>query len=695
MDKRKSEILLKLVESVSNEQSIIKLADTFKVSEKTIRNDIKEINRFLESHHYAQIELLGNGHIYFSGDLKEITSLLKKNNFYTYKLEKTERESFISLYLIQSKGYITVSSIANKLYVSRATLLNDLKNVKRFFQENHCKLTSHPNKGLLVEGSEADKRKLALEILCNRCQNNLKTKTKFNPFESYILSSSEESDLKRILEKIIVEVEILHNISLTDESFDRLLIYLLIAVKRIKMGFYLTDVRMDGERWLEISRNILQRISQYCGVEVNQEEEKLLSNLFINLNYLKKSNLDTKIVTLQIITRKFIEKVSEDLQIDLNGDYTFFENLVSHLESFSFRGSSSEPMEELFTDQALPANVYESVYENIHIIQQAIEKNIAETDIKYIVIHVCAAIERKKLESAKINVLVVCSGGVGTSQLIFARLKNYFNFRYIDTVARHDLNNVLKNKEHQVDLIISTIPLENISIDYVVVDPSLTGNDILRVYDKVEKIRKDNRRIDMKDKSKKDPRILIDNIIKVTNKYVKENSVQYAEEIMSVVYSFFKEENRYPELYHLLKPEYIQLDVECNTFEEAIRQSAQKLLDEGFIEERYIDAMIQSVKKYGPYIVISEGVAVPHAATDDGSNRVGMNLIRLKKPVDFLGKSVKYVCCLSVVDAKKHSNAFFHLVNSLQIPDFKKQLDLAKTPHEVAMVIKKFEQQFI
>lgn len=697
MNRRKSEILLKLVESVNNEGNIVKLAEAYNVTEKTIRNDIKDINRFLNDHDLDEIKLLGNGNISLSGGQQEITSLLKKNTFYTYKLGKTERKLFISLLLIQSKGYVTISSIANRLYVSRATVLNDLKGVKTLFEENQLKITSHPNKGLLVEGNESGKRKFAFEIYLIYNHKSGKTKTSFNPFESFLLHSLEDNELTKTIGKIVVEVESLHHIKLTEESFNNLVFYLFITVKRIQKGFLAGPVKVESELWLELSRNILKRISQYCGIAVNKEEEKLLSNFIINLNYLKKNNEDSKIVTLQMITRKFIENLSNDLNVDLNSDYTFFENLVNHLDAYIYRENSVQPIEELFTTQGKPVEVYEAVNRNIHIIQDAIEKNINETELYYIVIHVCAAIERKKFKSTRISVLFVCNSGVGTSQFIAARLKNYFNLEVIDIVARHDLQNVLEIHENYVDLVISTIPLDQqIPVDFVIVSPELQEKDILHIYEKVEQVKINQlNKIVKQTNRKKEPQKLIEKILQGTKKYIKDDSGQFADNITNIVYDFFKEEVQYPYLYHLLQPEHIQLDVECSTYEEAIYQSAQKLLTDGYMEESYIQAMIRSVKEYGPYIVISEGFAAPHAGINDGSNRVGMNLIRLKDPIDFLGKPVNFVCCLSVVDAKKHFNAFFHLVNMLADPEFKKQLNQAKTPNEVSLIIKNFELKLL
>ena len=77
-----------------------------------------------------------------------------------------------------------------------------------------------------------------------------------------------------------------------------------------------------------------------------------------------------------------------------------------------------------------------------------------------------------------------------------------------------------------------------------------------------------------------------------------------------------------------------------------------------------------------------------------GTIRVGMNLIRLKEPIDFGADEygpVEFVCCLSAVDHKTHLKAFFNLVNMMQKPQFKEEMKAAKTAKEIALIIEKYE----
>ena len=86
----------------------------------------------------------------------------------------------------------------------------------------------------------------------------------------------------------------------------------------------------------------------------------------------------------------------------------------------------------------------------------------------------------------------------------------------------------------------------------------------------------------------------------------------------------------------------------------------------------------------GPYVVLSPGFAVPHEGLEKGSIKVGMNLIRLKHPVEFGADEfdpVEFVCCLSAVDHKTHLKAFFNLVNMLQNKEFKESLRAVSYTH--------------
>lgn len=71
------------------------------------------------------------------------------------------------------------------------------------------------------------------------------------------------------------------------------------------------------------------------------------------------------------------------------------------------------------------------------------------------------------------------------------------------------------------------------------------------------------------------------------------------------------------------------------SWQEAIRIGAKPLVEQGIVEESYVQAMIQNVLDNGNYIILLPQVAMPHARPEHGSNGVGMTFLHLKEPVMF------------------------------------------------------------
>jgi len=118
-------------------------------------------------------------------------------------------------------------------------------------------------------------------------------------------------------------------------------------------------------------------------------------------------------------------------------------------------------------------------------------------------------------------------------------------------------------------------------------------------------------------------------------------------------------------LRNLLTEKTIQLNVEAKNWEQAVRMGGQLLIDNGFVESRYVDAMVKAVKEMGPYIVIAPGIAMPHERPEEGVKQICMSLITLKEPVYFGNSAndpVKLVVAIGAVDHDTHLKAISELM---------------------------------
>lgn len=111
----------------------------------------------------------------------------------------------------------------------------------------------------------------------------------------------------------------------------------------------------------------------------------------------------------------------------------------------------------------------------------------------------------------------------------------------------------------------------------------------------------------------------------------------------------------------------VKLNVEAKDWEEAIRIGGNMLVKQGFAKPCYIDGIIDSIKKYGPYIVIADGFAIPHARPELGSLKIGFSLVTFKEPVLFDGADpVKVMICFSAIDNKSHLDILKMIVSFVE-----------------------------
>jgi len=691
MNKRSREILSQLITKTEYSQtiSIQDLAEMFKVSSRTIRYDIEQINDYLKENHFQPLNLGKQGVINTQADITKARESLSEEGFYSFKLSREERVCFSAVMMICSDDYITLSEIADQLFVSRSTIIQDLEHIKSFFRERHLYVLSHSNKGLLLEGREIDKRNLLIDMI--QSENSIFKAEPIFQHLTQCLSKNLKIDLEDIsmIEKIINEAEHIYGRFLTDQSFVQLRNYFQLSLYRLRKAHYVEYGDDKNSKW-DMAKGMIDQIQQFIVKEIPDTEIYYVASVLNRMKYIKKTTSNKEIVKMQVITRNFIEKISKDIHRNLQGDYIFYENLINHLEStFSTLGDRfaiNSVVDEIL--QRYP-EVKQATERNVYVFEEYVGRKLSEEEIAYIVVHICAAIERNKNETVRYSVVLVCNGGIGTSQLLLARLEKFFHLDVIDIIPAHDIENMNMD---DVDAVISTISLEGKGIEYIQVDPLLTDEDCIRVGEKLSKIHPKVSEKETISEENQDSLKSLETIKDILEEDEEEIAIG---KIKSVIESFFQKKEE-TTLSDLLPAQAIQIGVECSDWKGAIEASAKYLLKNGAINENYIKAMIKNVMENGPYIVVAPGFALPHEALNAGASKVGMSLIRLKTPVPFGKKEmdpIEWVCCLSAINKETHLKAMFQLVNLFYNQSFRKQIKECKTGEEIYKIIEQFEYE--
>lgn len=125
-------------------------------------------------------------------------------------------------------------------------------------------------------------------------------------------------------------------------------------------------------------------------------------------------------------------------------------------------------------------------------------------------------------------------------------------------------------------------------------------------------------------------------------------------------------------------------------WEESIKIASKPLLEKKIIEEKYVEAMIESIKKLGFYIILRENLAMPHARPEEGAIDTGISLLKLNQPVNYGDEKVYLVIVLASKDSDSHTEILMKLVELFQDDESIEELIKAETIEEIRRVVGRY-----
>ena len=420
-----------------------------------------------------------------------------------------------------------------------------------------------------------------------------------------------------------------------------------------------------------------------------ENEKAYLASLFIASSLQDEKNFG-KIVDqwlpLQIVVRKLIKAMEEELNAEFMSDQQLFYGLLAHLRPAYYRILGGMPIDNPMYEYVMEnfSLIHERMMNRISLAEKDLGVSFPEEEVSFLTICFAAALERQKKRKKRLPLaMVVCSTGTSTSQMLLSQLKSRFQISILGAFPARKVDEILQKQK--VDLIISTVELIRDGVRVIKVSPVLDKHDIERLSDVLSSI---------------DTKFSIDEILEIMKRHgsildeggLKEELRQYFEQEAAETIKTGKD--RDPMLIEVLNKDLIKTNAEIQTRDEAVRESGRLLCRQGLADESYVEAMLQNVKENGTYIVIAPGIAMPHARPECGAKKIGISLMTLKEPVVFghkVNDPVKIVIGLCAVDHQTHLTALSELVEILNDKEKINMILKAESPEEVMEVVKKGE----
>jgi mannitol/fructose-specific phosphotransferase system IIA component (Ntr-type) len=138
----------------------------------------------------------------------------------------------------------------------------------------------------------------------------------------------------------------------------------------------------------------------------------------------------------------------------------------------------------------------------------------------------------------------------------------------------------------------------------------------------------------------------------------------------------------------MLNENNVSLVKESYSWEDAIKFCSQPLLVNKSIEYKYVDSMIENVKKLGSYVIVGEELAICHGSIEEGVNTLDLSFNVFDQPIIFDdGKKCKIMIVLSATDKVSHFNIISDINDMILNKNLFDEIKNSKTKQELLELI--------
>lgn len=654
MRKRSTEILEKLILSNSKSMEVKKLITTYRISLKTLRTDVNEINDFLLEAKMSPTKLNEKEKlILLEKDIMKIQDRLNHMDTYSYKMSREERQIYIIAELLMSQDYITMQNLAKKLNVSRNTILNDFETVKDYCLAFNVNVLMKSSKGIKIECDQKDRNNLLMQIF-HDLEDDYMEKSFFHQLIQRKLGM--KIPLEMIKEDLREYMEQQHML-VSDRVFSYVSIYLFVILNRKINKKRRTVEKLTGDT---ASDNLLNWFADKYEVSINKNDVKDFGRYMKQHDFnISSEQKEINDVELYGIIVYFLQMVGEDIECSLQSDTVLIESLLEHIRTL--KNWEDYDFEMPLSDELpIPKEILEKTIEkNSIILERYLGYPLTKEMKESIMIHICAAFVRNLEYLNLLEVLIVCPGSMATGKYLEAQVKNYFDFRVAAVIPSRDVEEFLKS--NKIDFVISTVNVRSESVPCVKVQAQLTMNDINAIQNIAFLLgRKEN-------KSENESRYVEQNFLDVMKTFLEKLDASKRDEFFDEVYALMKtkiQSTGKSILAQMLDPSKIMIKQEKITWEQGILQAADILEKKGCVGSDYGKKAVENVKEYGDYIIISKGIALAHAGKKEAHvYKDGLSLVMCPEGIEFTEGNIVYlVFCFAVAEEKDYLKLFQEII---------------------------------
>lgn len=655
MKQQLSRRLLQILELILNYDFVDKdeLLQTFCISKRTLYYDLSKLNNALIEMNLGMIQSSATGFFIekkSKDKIRDTFNLAYKGNYIN---RNHERLHIILIKLLKNESILTIEKLEELLVVSKNTVVNDLKNVRRFLYDFELSLESQ--NGYVIIGSEVKRRALFSHVFND--YNYL-----FNPVDI-------DSELLSLFDQVIDNEynvrylttfyrDFYHGISIDTSSIDMYILNCDIALTAKESLQRLTETIISNDEIAFISLMILGNLeirSTFISVESKRYEEWNQTVICIIKEFERLSCI-------------FIEQKDALAQ-----------NIMHHLIPFIVKSRLGIYYCNVIKDsiKSKYSVIYSLTSRAILAFKDRFEGFLFNDDmISYIVLYFGALLHDTSDFNRKPKLLIACNKGYATSQLLALQIAELFPNSEIVGIVRSA--EICRYAGH-FDFVI-TNEKEYTGENIINVESILTESDKNELLFKIS-----NLQINIRSKQ-----VVINHIIdKIEENAIIQNKAKLLSDIESVISNIDLKNNKFmPALSQLITPDVVQVEVNECDWKNAIVLGSRPLLANNSINNSYVVDMISTIDRIGPYFIIGDDFALAHASPEAGVNRLAVSVTVFTKPVYVAERQFRVLLILTPIDKKSHINIIADINQIIADSDKYSRIKNVQTKEELLELLK-------
>jgi lichenan operon transcriptional antiterminator len=572
------------------------MAKIMNLSESTIRDLIKEIN--LNSRTYGiEIQLQkGRGYTAKIRDENLWVQYLRNHPEEVDIYNSNQRIEMLLFYILQANNYITIGNLMERMMLSRSTITRDLEAVEKVLEGLNLKLTRKAHHGLSIEGSEQNYRKAISKFVLN-------SSLYLEPAKNYknFLDTIQPGELEKILSDVLSETAL----KISDVAFENILTHLKVLLFRVKHHNFITKAQFLNTKIDTQFYTVAERI----GVWIQERFDIVLPPdeihfLAAHISTRTNSTIDDmkEREVLHSELGAILTTLDSEFMTQFQDDADLIEALMMHmyplLKRLYFNLQLENPLiEEIYINYT---NVFVVSYTFAELIRKTYGFELTRDEIGYIALHFAAHFERvnnQYIEKIK-RIVVICSTGGGSANLIRIKLENIFPKAHIVTTSQFNMSQFANELP---DLFLSTIPMQDEFQNIPVLH-------IKQFLDEVE----------------------IRRIKEITALHVANTPVA-PHQILGLKSLFLMD---------------LFIKTDGKDYLEIIRNQAALMVEKGYTSEDFLDLVLEREEKMPT--IYKNGIAGPHPMKLNGKvDSIGVTI--LESPIEWKGRTVQIIFLINLM----------------------------------------------